>query len=626
VLAVVAGVWLTAGVAPAQDRPPVLFFSTEAKDEVDVAGAKELKPEPQVLKPWANATTVFHLYAGNPGDRERSFVVEVTGGGVAIKAPVGPIKKDQWKRVQLTKAPAPPPAPVPPPPPGTPPPEVPPPGVLLPAGAKFDVRLLDAEEQKPVVVDGKAVELKGVIVAVTRPVLKPTSLTAGLRNDGWAEVNLKFDVDPRAGKAESSQVKLSFPRFGNDGGLKLRDGVYTRTLEPKDKSVELSGLVSDFKSSLLAHVAVDGVERAFRFRGTPSKTGGQQLAELTSPSAVVLPVVPALAGYVLSKVATKPVAAFQVRVEVDNPPADATLRLRIQRDGDTGFEEVKLGGPRNDRVWLDAGDPKTQGLAFATRSTDWVYPLNLTDVRGTVTVTPVLDPKPANGEPTPLTLVVDDAPPEVKASDIRFTNLIENKQLVKGKPLHVSVTATDLETRVAKAVFLLGKPGEDGKPAPDAVKVSATRKQMADDHTSEWAAAVPLPPFEKRTQVSMWVSATDEAGNTALSDVKTIEVVEAPPPAAKPGKIAGTVTFGDRPQPGLTVTLEADGKPKGTAKTDPKGKFVFEKVPPGTYKVTTAKTDFSTGLSGAADVTVEPNQPEDKPAKAAIVLAKNKPK
>ena len=629
---VCAAVGFWAGGSVAQDGKPatVFAFSTQALDgnlteeQLLKAGGSDR------LRPRANGVTVYHLYVKNDTAEDASFVVEVNGGAVAT-ATVADVEAGKWKRVKFGTA-TPSPAPVvPPPAPGLPAPEPIPAGKELAAkDGTFPLafRLLD-KDRKPLKAAIKSELKAAVTLAEPSSYVVEGERKATVTRD-LARVTFGFgppkstDKDMKPLPVEMpAKLRLSFPRSGNDPKLFTRDSLSSLTLSAETPAPTLSALLGGYGSTLLAHVAVDGVERAFVYKVAPTVTGDKQFTKLNDSAARVFPA----SGEV---VVTKPVAAFPVRVEVDNAKAGDQLELHVRRRGaaDSETEVIKLGGPRAERMWVEPGEAKGQGLAFATKSRDWVYPLNLTDARGKIEVIPVLKPNAISfAATTPLELVVDDTPPDVTA--IRFTNLVEDKQLEKGKPLRVSATVRDLDTGVAKTLFLLGQPGEDGKPTPDAVKVVGVRvptnpKDKPDPLASVWTAALPLPA-DKRGELTLWVSATDDAGNAGLSEPKRIELVDAPPPVppgSKPGKIAGVVCFAERPQPGMTVILEADGKPKGTSKTDDKGRFTFDKLPPGAYKATTARTDFSTGLAAAADVAVEPGLT----AKPLLTLKKVPPK
>jgi hypothetical protein len=608
-----AALGLSAGAALAQDDKfaTVFAFSTNAVDgnltdaELFKAGGSDR------LRPRANGVTVYHLYVKNATAEDASFVVEIDGG-VMASVVVADVEVGKWKRVKFAAAPPVPAPVVPPPAPGAAVSEPTPAGKELAVkdgSFPLSFKLLDKNRKplKPAIPS----ELRAaVILAEPASYVADKDRTATVTQDlVRATFGFTAPKDTKPLLLETpAKLALSFPRFGNEPSLFLRDAFPVRTLSTETPTPTLSARLGGYGTALLAHVAVDGVERAFIYRVFPTLTGNRQFEKVT---AVAGRVFPTTADVILKP--TKPVAAFPVRVEVDNAKAGDELELHVRRAGasEDETEVINLGGPRQERVWVLAGEPTGQGLAFATRSRDWVYPLNLTAVRGRIEVTPVLKPTAIpTGNATPLTLIVDDTPPDVTA--IRFTNLVEETRLEKGKPLRVAATIRELDTGTATAVFLLGQPGEDGKPTPDAVRVIGRRvatdpKDKPDPLSSVWTAALPLPT-DKRGELTLWVSATDDAENTGLSRPQRIELVDGPPPGPKPGKIAGVVCYAERPQPGMTVNLEADGKPKGTTKTDENGRFTFDKLPPGAYTVSTTRTNYSTGLAGVAEVAVEPGQ------------------
>src|SRR5262249_37699894 len=141
------------------------------------------------------------------------------------------------------------------------------------------------------------------------------------------------------------------------------------------------------------------------------------------------------------------------------------------------------------------------------------------------------------------------------------------------------------------------KPLDDGKLPPDAILADGT---PVADKPGLWEALIPLPP-EKRGEAIIGVVFVNEVG-LATTKTQRVELIDAPPPA---GAIDGVVLIGERPQPGVVVSLRADGKEKVTATTNDKGMFKFENVPVGNYTVVSARPDSSYGFAGATPVQVE---------------------
>src|SRR5262249_55315916 len=265
-----------------------------------------------------------------------------------------------------------------------------------------------------------------------------------------------------------------------------------------------------------------------------------------------------------------------------------------------------------EQMWVDPSGPTDGGVLVSSRSRDWVKSLDLQPLRGPHVVIAVMKQggKEIAKSEQPLLLTVDATGPVF----IEFGKFPAKH--VKGKPLPVLARATDPETDVAKAVFFLGKPTDDGKIPPDAVKVDGVRSLT--DPTA-WTAELPLPP-EKRGELTVGVVFFNRVGLSTLQ-VQKVELVDAPPPS---GTIVGRVKVGEIPQSGAVVVLKnAEGKEIATAKSaeepppappgakpDPKpkpkvGEFKFENVPPGVYTVSAAKPSSSYPFAGSTPVTVK---------------------
>src|SRR5262249_31256318 len=120
---------------------------------------------------------------------------------------------------------------------------------------------------------------------------------------------------------------------------------------------------------------------------------------------------------------------------------------------------------------------------------------------------------------------------------------------------------------------------------------------------------VKLPALEKKGQTDVSVVLLSGAGQPASKTV-TIEILDAAELAKpKPGKVTGTVVEGTLAQPGLEVVLRDEKGMEKKTKSDADGKFVFEDVPPGKYKVSSSKE--TSGRKGSKDVEVNPGAPTD---------------
>jgi hypothetical protein len=206
-----------------------------------------------------------------------------------------------------------------------------------------------------------------------------------------------------------------------------------------------------------------------------------------------------------------------------------------------------------------------------------------------------------------LVLTLDGTAPE----PITFLRIA--KTLEKGKPLALRASVNDVDTPVTKATFFLFRAFDEGKIPADAIKEIGTQSAT---NPRIWAASMKLPP-DFRGEALVAAVFANEAG--IVSDpplVQRIEIVDPLPPT---GTIEGKVLFGDRAQPGVSVSLrDAEGKEKAATTTDEKGRFKFVRTPIGTYRLIVIKRDSSTGAAGTAPVVVE----ADKTTPATVVLEK----
>jgi hypothetical protein len=431
-------------------------------------------------------------------------------------------------------------------------------------------------------------------------------------------------VKAKAAFVGEAPVTLSFPPELPQLGAVIREGFYARTLtRPTDKAAVpatiLDGALENAPANFRVFVGVDGYDRAFIFQ--PSPKGGLE-GDLNRYEEAGVRVYPA--AKFAARTATAPVAAFPVRVEADNPPVGATLELRLRPAripgpppaGEAAKDEllrrsevVKLGGARDEQVWLDPSGPGDGGLLVTRRSRDWVWPLDLRAVRGTHEVVAVLSE--GGREVTvsaPLVVTVDDTPPE----NVVFGPF--PAKLLKDQPLPVSAAATDRETGVVKATFFVGGQLDDGTFPAGAVTVAGVRSEK---DATVWVADLPVPAGT-RGDVVVGVVFTNQVGLATTRTARVrVQLILPPPPR---GRVEGRVLLGDRPQPDSPVTLlGADGTAKATATTDPTGKFRFEQVPPGGYSVASTKPDPTTGFTGSAPVQVRAGET----AKATVSLARS---
>ncbi len=589
------------------------------------------------LRPNAADAGVYFVYAKNPAknvDDLATLVVELRGAkdefiaeGRAEKVPGG-----SWKVVRFAK-PAVAPAPVPAPAPGAAPVEPALPGTPVARGGKGFEFIL-----KQFVIDAKGVKAEA-LDADKKPIKETLKVSFMAPADYGVTVG-----DLKSGDNKTAGVVISPPKAGGKSTAKItfpgqKDGqppagvvgLFAVTLDPNtaatDAKVTLGGR---FPNGLVPlHLAIDGVERVAVYDPATISDKG----EVKATSARKVRVVP-----VGGAVAVKPSAAYAVRVETDNAGPNDTLELRVRRTGDSGAsdEVIPLGGPRDERLWVDAAEPTKQGLGFATKTSDWVKMIDLSAARGEMDIEAVLKPQGGTKIESALKVIVDAEAPAVTGVIDVGDPAKPKEKLLKGATLPVRATVKDEGgAGVQKVSFLLfTKLQPDGTLPPDAVaadgvrvpKIDAkTKKLSTTEFTDEWVAE--LTPPDKKGKYLIAAVATDRAGNEGKVTrqdpaVKVIELVDPTAGAAGPrGSIAGIVIFGGLPQPGLKVAVGgADGKAKAVATTDDKGRFCIPDVLPGAYTVVTLKTNSALGFTSQADVTVEP----EKTAKVTLELVRNK--
>lgn len=643
---------------------PVFAFSPQPPDpnkDVDVV------PVSYTPKGWTVDPTVrpnhggkFYLYVRNPGKGdEKKLIVEVSGGPdsrLQIRKEVT-VPAGKWVPVELppVEPPKAPPAEQPkaPPQPGAAP-VPPPPGTELtatPTGHYFTIRLLDqngkavtiaeGNDQKPagrnvlvkiqapseyVSVEHPPVVVRGGVFAVRSFAVTATVSPILINNgqpafDGVATTTLGFTPQSPAQRAV------------------IRSGQYLRTLEIKPgltmlkaetaPRVTLTGAIQNPAPDTQVYVGVDGIDRAFVYTlGEAVEGGGRRLSPQNDIAVRLYPG----AGF-RTGIDTQPVPAYPVRIDTDNALGGGTLELWVRPvrpgapdiadDKPENYEVVSVGRPRDERVFVDTAGPGGS-ILISSRSKDWVKGLDLSALRGPHEVFAAVRVEGA-AKPVisaPLMLNVDATGPV----RIEFGKLPTRHP--KGKPLPVSATAGENETRVVKAVFFLGEPTEDGKIPPGAPTVEGVRSVK---DPAVWVAALPLPP-DTQGAVFVGVQFTNNVG-VSSTDVQTVVLVDEKSGGAGVGplgSIEATVVFGELPQPGVAVSLRnAEGKVVGAGSTNDKGKVKFEKLAPGLYTLVATKADSSYGKAGVAQAEVVPftppaDKPDElpKPTKVTVPLSK----
>lgn len=401
-----------------------------------------------------------------------------------------------------------------------------------------------------------------------------------------------------------------------------KGGVFKQLLTEPDQEIELIAIDLRFQDAPPKNgrisLTVDGYERAFVFKTTFAQgilptLGEEKRVRIYAPHY------------------SQPGPKFPVRLEVDGPPSTpARVELGIDRVG-TGqtFDGKLFRGLRRQSV--AAGTSPEGDLLFQTEVEDWRFEIDTTDVfgkrllqamifdgyEGKRDTVPIADEQNQREETILLFLpgaqdlfaplsfsrnavfaevILDATVPE----DLRFVKLPTALQQGQAHLLRVKASVKPRspdQAPISKVKFYLGKATPDGKVPDDAVDGKAT------DATGEFWDAELLVPSDRRDRFEVSVMATTRTGVAAETTARILLTVPGGTTAKKVARITGTVREGDRLIPGLAVTLSDDkGKPKMTVKTNDKGEYVFENVPPGTYGVAAIRTASRTSASRTVTV------------------------
>lgn len=571
-----------------------------------------------------------YLFLKNPKADKAAYTIEMRDAGTRALLATGKVKmkSNEVLRVKLEKTPPPPPPkttvivtpPAPPVIPPPPPAPEPPPGFELKAkeGAfRFVLHLLD-EQGDPVLENNRPIESSFSVVYRDPKDYFGDPTTNVSKIDDVARVDVSITSTPRF-LGPAAVVELSFPPQPSVLFGALRSGTYRRTVADKNQTVNLSAdklpLVEGQEKSVRFFVNVDGYARAYIYDvdfSIPTKT---RLQQFDRTAAVTL--LPVNADRAVKIIAAKPGDKTPIRIQVDNPPDKSRLALRFDRDQNRAFSEadelIVIGNPREEHAFIDP-QGENDRILVTYQVTDHTYFLDTRSMRGRFELQGVLlDEKDntkilttkVNDKDEPIIfsceLILDDTAPE----GLRFGKLPPKH--VKGTPLPLTAFADDPETSITQAIFFLGAP-VDGK-LPD-TKVPG---ELMDRKQGLWVGALPIP--DKKGVIEVGVLFMNETGIAATRTQK-IELID--PPLV--GSISGFVELGVRGQPGVVVSLrDAEGKEKGSAVTEdekdnkpdtPKdqrkvnGRFKFDNVPPGTYRIVANKPDSGVGTKGSAPVQV----------------------
>ncbi len=381
-------------------------------------------------------------------------------------------------------------------------------------------------------------------------------------------------------KVDLSLPTTRIPGFAGASGGAFRAVVAGATpIELTATGLRLTPTVDD---NGYFYINVDECPRAFVFAATFAPRG-----QPTTPTEELRPAV-----RIDAPSAALAASNFTFGVETDNAPGGATLDLAIcQGQGSLLAVErsLSLPTPRDRQSLVSPSGPQGAVLVRATLH-DWRPTLDASGLVGHRYLRArLLSDQGQELASAIQPITFDDQPPQ----GLQFVQA--GPSSTPGAKVTVSAACWPGLTAVTEAKFFLGAP-VDGKPPAGAPPIEG--KPVGPGGT-QWTAIITLP--EKQTGPQpVAVQFTNQVGLSSLATA-TIEVRE--PPDLSVGRIAGVVNEGPLPQAGLQVQLtDHEGKNPLTTQTSPQGTFVFDKLKPGEYKLSTSKSASDRKASATATV------------------------
>jgi hypothetical protein len=389
----------------------------------------------------------------------------------------------------------------------------------------------------------------------------------------------------------------------------VKKGPYSQVLTKPGEVVELYADNLAFTSPLIregrVYLNVDGYERAFAYPVTLAGSGD------------IDPV--ALGGTVGARIVvpryTKASPKFPVPIEMDGPLAtNYRVEVGIDRAGaKEQFQTVNFPGLRQQKVRLSyapSGD-----LHFYADVRDWQAEYDTRGIFGNfwlrvsvfkkdelieLTIPKEVRPDIAEQEPGTDSKRVfamvnqDESSPE----GVAFVDLPKEWRLFKPLLVQARIRAREEhQAPIDTVTFIKGKLPADGKIDPEAVL------GVSEFDPKRNEALLQLPAQEEVSALEMTVVFTTKTGARAAKMGKVLFKDYSTKGICT---IKGSLMVGQLGQPGRPITLfDAGGAPKDVVKTDAKGNYAFEKVPPGNYTIS-AQMNYP-ARAGATKVQVPPN-------------------
>ncbi|MDZ4782199.1 MAG: hypothetical protein SGJ19_18280 [Planctomycetia bacterium] len=363
-------------------------------------------------------------------------------------------------------------------------------------------------------------------------------------------------------------------------------------------------------------ISVDGYPRAFLFR-VPCQESGSDLAPVDDVLAIRVKAPATDAAF------HAPASAINVLAEIDVPRGaeddDATqIELGFDTDRDREFRgesTTRISGDRQVRNQLLQLAPTGQ-VVVHPRVTDFelaLTPPGLINNRVGVMGRILWGDRAAWSEPREI--ILDGAAPRIERVRVKPAGVA-----AIGSPVEVTCLALDGDLAgvesVEMTIDLLGAAGFEGNPPPTPAILGADRR---------WKAQLDTAPIGTGTY-HVLVRATDKVGNVSEVDSSASVRLLSPETIAAElrratNRVSGAVQYGRSGFGGVMVRLEAlppdpaaplipvgatPLEPIAPVATDDQGSFLFDRVPPGKYKLTAEGVVRNKTRRAEAEVTVEP--------------------
>jgi hypothetical protein len=413
---------------------------------------------------------------------------------------------------------------------------------------------------------------------------------------------------PPDGVAVRCQIVEPLP----PGGEARLDGILT----PSQPELFLYCEVPfDLQRVVTLQIHVDRYPRAFVYR-VPCGADALDISEAEPLALRILSPPP-------GKAFAAPLRQVAVEAEIDAPPgsfgdAHDFVEIGIDADRDREFRSeptLRLRTDRQANLVLDRlGADGT--LAVKSTVTDFKLQIDVPELINTRVG--VLGRVRAQGDTVwsqPVEILLDGAGPRIERIEVLPADLV-----IIGKESDLAVWAVDGDlSGVAKveAAFDVGGLGQFAAERPP---LPANRQP-----DGRWTAKLPTADL-KPGVARLLVRATDQVGNAGpYKSVKMLVVTEQEATKLRQAmkvRLTGSVVYGNAPQSGVQIRLEAPDAPEAPkiapVSTDDRGLFAFPAVPPGKYKLTAVGVVRNKERKVEQDVIIDPAPARPKPIRIEL--------